>query len=77
MRKVAHPEKLYIQIYDESQNIFGFSFNDQLDEPEGIDPNEFDQETLMRVTQMLANTFVCIERLMNKGQKIKSIESDV
>lgn len=73
MRKVTHPDKLYIQIYDESQNILGFSFNDQLDEPEGIDPNEFDQETLMRVTQMLANTFVCIERLRTDGKGIKSL----
>lgn len=73
MRKVQHPDKLYIQINDEEENKLGFSFNDDETNPEGLDPNVFDEETLLRVTRMLANTFMCVERLRTEGKKIKSL----
>ena len=73
MRKVAHPDKLYIQINDESPDTLGFSFNDDETNPEGLDPNAFDDETLFRVTRLLANTFMCIERLRTEGTRIKSL----
>lgn len=74
MRKVAHPDKLFIQINDEDPNTLGFSFNDDPESNEGLDPNAFDQFTLYRITQMLANTFMCIERLRTEGTMIKSLE---
>lgn len=74
MRKVTHPDRLYIQINDEKPDTLGFSFNDSPDNPEGIDPNAFDQATLYRVTQMLANVFCCMERLRKTGEHIKSID---
>lgn len=73
MRKVAHPEKLYIQINDECEYKLGFSFNDDETNPEGLDPNAFDKDTLLRVTRLLANTFMCIERLRTEGTMIKSL----
>ena len=74
MRKVAHPDKLYIQINDESPTTLSFSFNDDETNPEGLDPNAFDEDTLLRVTRMLANTFMCIERLRTEGKRIKSLD---
>lgn len=73
MRKVAHPEKLYIQINDEDEHTLGFSFNDDETNPEGLDPNAFDEDTLLRVTRLLANTFMCVERLRTEGKRIKSL----
>ena len=73
MRKVPHPDKLYIQINDEDEHTLGFSFNDDPENPEALDPNAFDEETLLRVTRLLANTFMCIERLRTEGKKIKSL----
>lgn len=35
MRKVAHPDKLFIQINDEDERTLGFSFNDDETNPEG------------------------------------------
>ena len=73
MRKVEHPDKLFIQINDEDERTLGFSFNDDEKNPEGLDPNAFDEETLLRVTRLLANTFMCIERLRTEGTMIKSL----
>lgn len=73
MRKVAHPDKLYIQINDENERLPGFAFNDDETNPEGLDPNAFDEDTLLRVTRLLANTFMCIERLRTEGTRIKSL----
>ena len=33
MRKVAHPDKLFIQINDEDERTLGFSFNDDETNP--------------------------------------------
>lgn len=73
MRKIAHPEKLFIQINDEDGRTLGFSFNDDETNPEGLDPNAFDQFTLYRITKMLANVFTCVERLRTEGTMIKSL----
>lgn len=73
MRKIAHPDKLYIQINDEDEHTLGFSFNDDPENPEALDPNAFDEATLYRTTQLLANTFMCIERLRTEGKAIKSL----
>lgn len=73
MRKVEHPDKLFIQIYDEDERTLGFSFNDDEKNPEGLDPNAFDQFTLYRITKMLANVFTCVERLRMEGKRIKSL----
>lgn len=48
MRKVAHPDKLFIQINDEDERTLGFSFNDDETNPEGLDPNVLDDDTLLR-----------------------------
>ena len=74
MRKVAHTDKLFIQINDEDERTLGFSFNDDETNPEWLDPNAFYDDTLMRVTRLLANTFMCIERLRTEGTMIKSLE---
>lgn len=73
MRQVPHPEKLYIQINDESPDTLGFSFNDDLTNDKGLDPNAFDQETLLRAEQMLANVFALVNRLRTNSEPIKSI----
>lgn len=74
MRQVSHPERLFIQINDEDSNTLSFSFNDDLENPEGLDPNAFDKPTLLRVTQMLANVFMCVEKLRTNGKEIKNID---
>lgn len=73
MRKVAHPEKLFIQINDENPTTLEFAFNDDYKNPEPIAPNSFDEATLLRITKMLANVFVCVERLRTEGTMIKSL----
>lgn len=73
MRKVQHPEKLYIQINDERPDTLGFSFNDDPTNNVGLDPNAFDQETLLRAEQMLANVFALVERLRTNGEPIKPL----
>lgn len=73
MRKVSHPEKLYIQINDDSPTTLSFAFNDDPENPEALDPNAFDEDTLLRVTRMLANTFVCLERLRTEGTMIPEL----
>ena len=73
-RKVTHPDKVYIQINDESPETLGFSFNDDAENPVGIDPNVFDQETLFRVTRMLANVFMLVEKLRTEGKEIPMIK---
>lgn len=74
MRKIAHPDKLFIQKNDEDERTLGFSFNDDETNPEGLDPNAFDEDTLHRITVMLANVFCCIEKLRTTGEEIKSID---
>lgn len=73
MRQVEHPEHLYIQISDENPSVLWSSFNDDYKNPECIDPNSFDEATLHRITKMLANVFMCIERLRTEGTMIKSL----
>lgn len=74
MRQIAHPDKLYIQINDEDEHTLGFSFNDDETNPEALDPNAFDEDTLLRVTRLLANMFMCIERLRTEGTMIKPLD---
>lgn len=73
MRKVKHPEKLYIQINDEDPDTLGISFNDNRENPESIDPNAFDKETKERVATILANAYIYVVRHMNTREHMKEL----
>lgn len=73
MRTVEHPDKLYIQIYDDNPDTLGLSFNDNQESSESIDPNAFDKETKKRVVMMLANAYNYVVRHMNTGERMKEL----
>ena len=73
MRKVKHPEKLYIQLNDENHDTMGMSFNDDPSNPESIDPNEFDKDTKERVAMILANAYIYVVGHTNTGERMKEL----
>ena len=73
MRRVEHPDKLYIQLNDENHDTMGMSFNDDPSNPESIDPNAFDNETKERVAMILANAYIYVVRHIKTGERIKEL----
>ena len=73
MRRVEHPDKLYIQLNDENPDTLGLSFNDNPESSESIDPNAFDKETKERVAMILANAYIYVVRHMKTGERMKEL----
>lgn len=74
LRKVACPDKLYIQINDEDEKTLSFSFNDDPEKPIGINPNCFDDVTIHRAMYALRCVYNCLYRVSIGKEEIKPLK---
>lgn len=68
MRKVKHPEKLYIWLREEGANTMSMSFSDNKDGSYTIDPNAFDKESKERLAMLMWNAYKFVVNHINNGE---------